>query len=251
MGMLMGHQQAQASYNDIYYTDQVQPQHQSSWTHEAIAGAAGFAAMNAYESHLRATGQQPSHQMMKEILAGIAAAEVDKLVETKGLDWIDREKAKHMAVRQAHALADQRYQGGTGYEYAQQYDGPAQEYDFGGRSIREYAQPYWNQGGYTQDYYGGGGGGYGGGGYGGGGYGPPPGPPQGYGPPEGGYGGGYGGPQGGYGGGYGGPQGGYGGPQGGYGGPQGGYGGPQGGYGPPQGGYGGQQGGYEYERRGW
>ena len=31
----------------------------------AIAGAAGFAAMKAYESHLRATGQQPSHALMK------------------------------------------------------------------------------------------------------------------------------------------------------------------------------------------
>lgn len=29
---------------------------------------------------------------MKEILAGIAAAEVDKLVETKGLDWLDARK---------------------------------------------------------------------------------------------------------------------------------------------------------------
>lgn len=31
----------------------------------AIAGAAGFAAMRAYESHLRATGQEPSHALMK------------------------------------------------------------------------------------------------------------------------------------------------------------------------------------------
>lgn len=55
----------------------------------AIAGAAGFAAVYAYEAHLRATGQQPSHVLMKEILGAIAAAEADKLVESKCLDWID------------------------------------------------------------------------------------------------------------------------------------------------------------------
>ncbi|KZO97782.1 hypothetical protein CALVIDRAFT_459290, partial [Calocera viscosa TUFC12733] len=74
-----------------------------------IAAAAGFAAMKAYESHLRATGQQPTHETMKEILAAIAAAEVDRLAETKGLDFIDRERAKHQAVAQAHAFANERY----------------------------------------------------------------------------------------------------------------------------------------------
>ena len=44
--------------------------------------------------HLEKTGQKPSHQLFKEIAAGIAAGEVDKLCETKGLDYIDREKAK-------------------------------------------------------------------------------------------------------------------------------------------------------------
>ncbi|KAF8532442.1 hypothetical protein JB92DRAFT_3103911 [Gautieria morchelliformis] len=72
----------------------------------AIAGAAGFATMKAYESHLRATGQQPSHVLMKDILAGIAAAEVDKLVETNA--------------------------GGTGWEYAQSQGGYASEHNYGG-----------------------------------------------------------------------------------------------------------------------
>lgn len=65
-------------------------------------------------------------------MAGIAAAEVDKLVETKGLDWIDRRKAQELAKKQAHELAEQRYQGGTGWEYAQGQGGYAQEYDFSG-----------------------------------------------------------------------------------------------------------------------
>jgi len=110
-----GHDDAHKHYQDIYHAEP--HHHQGSLGHEAIAGAAGFAAMKAYESHLRASGQQPSHALMKEILAGIAAAEVDKLIETKGLDWVDRHKAKKLAEKQAHELAEQRYYGGTGYEY--------------------------------------------------------------------------------------------------------------------------------------
>jgi len=151
-----GHDDAHNHYQDVYNIQEVQPHHKASLGHEAIAGAAGFAAMKAYESHLRASGQEPSHAMMKEILAGIAAAEVDKLIETKGLDWVDRHKAKKLAEKQAHALAEERYGGGTGYGYVQ-----AQGDQWGMQGHPSYAP-------LPQGYY------------------PPPfGPPQGY-PPYGG-----------------------------------------------------------------
>ena len=70
--------------------------------------------MQAYQSHMRATGQQVSNPVMKEMLAAFAAAEIDKLFESKGLDLIDREKAKLRAVEQAHHLANQQ---GDGSEY--------------------------------------------------------------------------------------------------------------------------------------
>lgn len=75
---------ARRHYEDIYMNEQ--PRHQSSLTHEgapcyglrlalnfrltsscseAVAAAAGFAAMHAYESHLRATGQPVTHEKMK------------------------------------------------------------------------------------------------------------------------------------------------------------------------------------------
>ncbi len=74
--------------------------------------------MKAYEDHVRRTGEKVSHPLMKEMLAGFAAAEVDKLVETKGLDYLDREKAKRRATEQAHYIAEQQYgPGGT-------YSGP-------------------------------------------------------------------------------------------------------------------------------
>jgi hypothetical protein len=73
-----------------------------------------YLALKAYEDHVRRTGEQVSHPMMKEMLAAIAAAEVDKLFESKGLDFLDREKAKQRAIHQAHQLANEKYgQGGT------------------------------------------------------------------------------------------------------------------------------------------
>jgi hypothetical protein len=65
--------------------------------------------MKAYEDHCRDTGETVSHGKMKELLAAFAAAEVDNLVETKGLDFLDREKLKHLAAHQAHALAKEKY----------------------------------------------------------------------------------------------------------------------------------------------
>ena len=38
-----------------------------------------------------------SHQFAKELLAGFAGAEVDKLAETKGEDFYDRERLKRDA----------------------------------------------------------------------------------------------------------------------------------------------------------
>lgn len=42
-------------------------------------------------------GQPPSHEKAKEILAGLAGAFIDREVETRGLDYVDRERAKRHA----------------------------------------------------------------------------------------------------------------------------------------------------------
>lgn len=60
-----------------------------------------------------------SHQFAKELLAGIAGAEVDKLIETKGLDYVDREKAKRQAQENVERMYDEHYVQGHG---AQEYD---------------------------------------------------------------------------------------------------------------------------------
>ncbi|KAG9079549.1 hypothetical protein FRC06_007666 [Ceratobasidium sp. 370] len=81
--------------------------HEASWTHELIAGAASFEAAKAYEEHVAQNGRPDSHAKAKEFIAGAIGAFVDREVETRGLDFIDKEKAKHHARQQADAaLAD-------------------------------------------------------------------------------------------------------------------------------------------------
>jgi len=85
------------------------PEHKAKFSHELVSGAAGFEAMRMYEKHCKANGAPQSHAMIKELLAGFAAAETDKLVETKGLDWIDSRKAKQQAAKQAELYAEEMF----------------------------------------------------------------------------------------------------------------------------------------------
>ena len=65
-------------------------------------------------------GKAVSHGFAKELLAGFAGGEVDRLAETKGADYIDREKAKRDARRNAEELYDQHYGGQDQYDPNQQ-----------------------------------------------------------------------------------------------------------------------------------
>ncbi|RSH86238.1 uncharacterized protein EHS24_004476 [Apiotrichum porosum] len=83
------------------------PEHQGHLSHELIGGAAAFAAARAYEQKQEREGKPANHALAKELLAAFAGAEVDKLAETKGLSFLDREKAKHEAKKQAEAALAQ------------------------------------------------------------------------------------------------------------------------------------------------
>ncbi|KAJ5921663.1 CipC1 protein [Penicillium verhagenii] len=72
-------------------------QHEASFAHELIAGAASYEAAKAYEKHEQANGKPASHAEAKELMAGFAGAFIDREAETKGLDFIDREQAKRQA----------------------------------------------------------------------------------------------------------------------------------------------------------
>ncbi|KAF8309593.1 putative phosphoglycerate mutase family protein, partial [Clavulina sp. PMI_390] len=85
------------SYNQ--YHKEKDSEHKASWTHELIAGAASYEAAKAYENHVAENGHPDSHAKAKELLAGFAGAFIDREVETRGLDFIDKEKAKHQAKK--------------------------------------------------------------------------------------------------------------------------------------------------------
>jgi hypothetical protein len=53
------------------------------------------------------TGQIDNHAKAKEVIAGLVGAFVDREVETKGLDFVDREKAKHHAQQRAERQLEQ------------------------------------------------------------------------------------------------------------------------------------------------
>ncbi|KAJ4377245.1 hypothetical protein N0V83_000068 [Neocucurbitaria cava] len=131
-------------YNQVYENDNFE-ENKSSLGHEVIAGGAAFAGFKAFEDHQRsegsshptsddcftltsAPGKPVSHQFAKELLAGFAGAEVDKLAETKGEDFFDKEKAKHEAKRNAERMYDEHYVDGQNADQydPNQYDRPQQ-----------------------------------------------------------------------------------------------------------------------------
>ncbi|KAF8630576.1 hypothetical protein AX17_005388 [Amanita inopinata Kibby_2008] len=83
--------------------------HKAELSHELIAAAASYEAAKAYEEHVAANGKPDSHAKAKEIFAGLAGAFVDRMVETKGLDFVDREKAKYDAHKHAEEYVSEGY----------------------------------------------------------------------------------------------------------------------------------------------
>jgi len=116
--MVFGWGESHDAYQQVYADDQ-EPDNQSSFPHELIAGGAAFAGFKAFEDHQRKEGKPVSHQFAKELLAGFAGAEVDKLAETKGMNEYDRLRAKHGAKENAEKMYDDHYIGNHG---ADEYD---------------------------------------------------------------------------------------------------------------------------------
>jgi len=91
------------------YNQVVNSPHKAKLSHEVIAAAASYEAAQAYEKHVAKNGQPESHSKAKEILAGLSGGFIDRIVETKGLDFVDREKAKHHANQQLSNASSQDY----------------------------------------------------------------------------------------------------------------------------------------------
>ncbi|KAJ4293623.1 hypothetical protein N0V90_008907 [Kalmusia sp. IMI 367209] len=116
--MPFGWGDSEDAYQQVYENQNFE-ENKSSFGHELVAGGAAFAGFKAFEDHQRKEGKPVSHAFAKELLAGFAGAEVDKLAETKGEDWFDKEKAKRQAKQNAERMYDEHYVDNQG---ADQYD---------------------------------------------------------------------------------------------------------------------------------
>ncbi|GAA5964633.1 hypothetical protein JCM3765_007650 [Sporobolomyces pararoseus] len=76
-------------------------EHKAHFSHEMISAAAAYEAAKKYEEHCAKNGKPSSHEKAKELIASFAAAEATKLIETKGLDHLDKAKAEREAKKQA------------------------------------------------------------------------------------------------------------------------------------------------------
>ncbi|KAF8549917.1 hypothetical protein OG21DRAFT_1420530 [Imleria badia] len=68
--------------------------HKAKLSHELIAAAASYEAAKAWNDHKAKNGEQVNHAKMKEFLAAAGGAFIDRMVETKGLDALEKHKAK-------------------------------------------------------------------------------------------------------------------------------------------------------------
>ncbi|KAF8805503.1 CipC-like protein [Phlegmacium glaucopus] len=91
------------------YDEVTNAPHKAKLSHELLAAAASYEAAKAYEDHVAANGQPDSHAKAKEILAALSGGFIDRMVETKGLDFVDHEKAKHHAKEQLYEASSQDY----------------------------------------------------------------------------------------------------------------------------------------------
>ncbi|KAF5389122.1 hypothetical protein D9757_004915 [Collybiopsis confluens] len=83
--------------------------HKAELSHELLAAAASYEAAKKYEDHVAENGQPDSHAKAKELIAAFSGAFIDRIVETKGLDFVDKERAKHQAKTQLDDVSAQDY----------------------------------------------------------------------------------------------------------------------------------------------
>ncbi|KAF7561069.1 hypothetical protein G7046_g3080 [Stylonectria norvegica] len=120
---MFGFDEAKDKRDEVY-----DGQHEGHLSHEVIAGGAAFEGMRKWEESQRNKGEVVNHSFAKELLAGFAAAEVDKLAETRGMDYVDKERTKHQAKKQAEHLYDQQYSDQDQYDPNESRRHPSMDY---------------------------------------------------------------------------------------------------------------------------
>ncbi|KAG0706792.1 hypothetical protein DFH29DRAFT_900044 [Suillus ampliporus] len=85
---------------------QVTGGHTAKLSHELIASAAAYEAAKAYEKHVQANGKPPT--MQRPSKAALTGGFIDRIAETKGMDEVDKQKAKHAANERAKSTLESK-----------------------------------------------------------------------------------------------------------------------------------------------
>ncbi|KAK2465680.1 hypothetical protein APHAL10511_002224 [Amanita phalloides] len=72
-----------------------QSHHKAKLSHELLAAAVSYQAAKAYNEHCARNGHPNNHETATKVFAAISGAIVDRMIETKGHDFIDKRKAMH------------------------------------------------------------------------------------------------------------------------------------------------------------
>ncbi|KAG0172250.1 hypothetical protein DFQ28_008792 [Apophysomyces sp. BC1034] len=108
---MSSHEEAYNKINQIEVANE--EEHKAEWTHQLLAGAAAFEAMRQYNKKKAEDGVEDDHHLAKELLAGFAGVAADRLIEGKGMNWLDKEKAKRHAKEEAEKLYSEK----TGFQF--------------------------------------------------------------------------------------------------------------------------------------
>ncbi|KAG2367857.1 cytochrome P450 [Suillus spraguei] len=101
---------------------QVTGGHTAKLSHELVAAAVSYEAAKAYEKHVQKNGKPANHAKAVELLAALTGGFVDRIAETKGMDAIDKAKAKHAALRWRLKTTQLRGPPRTSFIYGVSYD---------------------------------------------------------------------------------------------------------------------------------
>ncbi|GAA6037424.1 hypothetical protein JCM8097_008567 [Rhodosporidiobolus ruineniae] len=94
------------------YNQVTTDQNKNSWTPELVGSAAAYEASKKYDDHAEQYGAPASLADAKHLIAGLAGVAADGLLETKGIDFIDKARTRDEAAKQA---ADAYDGGGEGF----------------------------------------------------------------------------------------------------------------------------------------
>ncbi|UDD63934.1 hypothetical protein AFCA_011185 [Aspergillus flavus] len=96
----------EGAYNQV----QESQGHEAHLTHDLIGGAVGYEAIKKFNEYQAKNGKPVEHAQAKELIGGFVSAALTNLVETKGLDQVDKFRAEQEAKRHAEEALRPHYE---------------------------------------------------------------------------------------------------------------------------------------------